>query len=199
MKILAFSDLHRNVEAARKIVEASAGADVLVGAGDFATRGQGASDTIEILRTVGIPTILVSGNHDNLQELQDLCSDWPDGHVLCGHGVMFGGVSFHGLGGEIPRRDDSTWNEAMSEQEASLLLAGCADHAVLVTHTPPYGCADLQADRTHEGSKAILAAIEEKQPVLNLCGHIHFSWGASGRIGKTFVHNLGPVTNWFEI
>ena len=35
MKILAFSDLHCDLEAAQRIVAASGPADVVVGAGDF--------------------------------------------------------------------------------------------------------------------------------------------------------------------
>ena len=49
------SDLYRSAKAARKIIEAGNGADVLVGAGDFATGVQGAADTMEILRSVAIP------------------------------------------------------------------------------------------------------------------------------------------------
>ena len=58
MKILAFSDLHRDVEAARRIVEVSSGADVVVGAGDFATCGEGAKDTLDILQGIRVPWFL---------------------------------------------------------------------------------------------------------------------------------------------
>ena len=87
----------------------------------------------------------------------------------------------------------------MSEEEAHRLLQNCPKNAVLISHTPPHGCADLQKDGTHEGSRAIRDAIDEKQPILSLCGHIHFSWGASGKIGQSPVYNLGPSINWFEI
>jgi hypothetical protein len=52
---------------------------------------------------------------------------------------------------------------------------------------------------THQGSRAIHAAIDEQQPLLNLCGHIHFAWGSFGMLGSTRVHNLGPGINWFEV
>ncbi|MFK5980054.1 MAG: metallophosphoesterase family protein [Rhizobiaceae bacterium] len=199
MKILAFSDLHRDVEATKKIVELSKDADILVGAGDFATRGQGTAETIEILKTANLPTVIVSGNHDNSEELLQLCSSWQNGHHLHGQEVTFAGVSFYGLGGEIPLRNTAEWNEALSEDEASMMLSTCPKNSILVTHTPPFGHADLQRDGGHEGSTSILTVIEEKQPILNLCGHIHFSWGASGMIGKTSIHNLGPTVNWFEV
>jgi predicted phosphodiesterase len=61
MRILAFSDLHRNRDAARDIVVASQDADIVVGAGDFATQGVGLRDTVDLLRAVAVPTVLVAG------------------------------------------------------------------------------------------------------------------------------------------
>jgi len=199
LKILAFSDLHRDVEATRQIVAASTDADVLVGAGDFATRGHGAAEIIRILQTADTPTVLVSGNHDNSRELQELCSGWPQGYLLNAQPVTLANITFFGLGGEIPQRNNAEWNEAVSEEEASKALARCPKGAILITHMPPLGYADLQRDGTHDGSKSITIAIEEKQPVLHFCGHIHSAWGMSGKIGTTSVHNLGPTVNWFEL
>lgn len=199
MKILAFSDLHRDADAARRIVKASAAADVLIGAGDFATRGEGAKESLAILKSAGLPTVIVSGNHDRLSELRALCAGWQNGFLLHGEGIAFDGIPFFGLGGEIPRRNEADWNEALSETRAATMLATCPEQAVLITHTPPLGTGDKQRDGTHEGSEAILAVINDKRPRLVLCGHIHHGWGTSGTVGETPVHNLGPTINWFEI
>jgi Icc-related predicted phosphoesterase len=199
VRILAFSDLHRDTGAAQRIVEASAQADIIIGAGDFATCGEGAMDTLDILRYVRVPAVLVPGNHDNPIELRNLCEPWASSHVLHGDLVEIRAFTFFGLGGEIPCRNSEPWNTALSEDEAEHILRRCPANAVLITHTPPYGCADLQRSGAHEGSRAIRAAIDEKQPLLNLCGHIHFAWGHSATLGTTRVHNLGPEINWFEI
>ncbi|MGI9294730.1 MAG: metallophosphoesterase family protein, partial [Pseudomonadales bacterium] len=98
MKILAFSDIHRNVDVAQQLVSASQDADVLIGAGDFGTRGQGASDTIDILKSVQIPTIIVSGNHDSSIELEGMCSNWKLGHFLHGTSIKVKDFTFFGLG-----------------------------------------------------------------------------------------------------
>ena len=87
----------------------------------------------------------------------------------------------------------------MLENDAKTMLVECPYRGVLVTHTPPFGFSDLQSDGSHEGSQAVLDSINEKQPVLHLCGHIHHSWGASSKKGDTLIHNLGPTLNWFEI
>ncbi|MDB5579143.1 MAG: hypothetical protein JWR80_4319, partial [Bradyrhizobium sp.] len=61
MRILAFSDLHRDAAQAEVIVNESRDADVVVGAGDFASRGLGHEDTLDILRRMTVPFVLVPG------------------------------------------------------------------------------------------------------------------------------------------
>lgn len=199
MKLLAFSDLHRSTRAAHAIVEASGTADVIVGAGDFGTRGNGALETLTILKSSLAPVVLVHGNHDNPTELKSFCKLWPKGHYLHGQAITLDGYTFFGLGGEIPSRNDAPWNATETESIAEKMLARCPKHAVLVTHTPPLGSADLQKDGMHEGSTAIRDAILSQQPVLHLCGHIHHAWGMTDRLGATRIHNLGPGITWFEV
>lgn len=199
MRLLAFSDLHRNDTAARAIAAASASADVVVAAGDFATRREGLADTLDILTAMTVPTILVAGNHDQLYDLRTACAGWRYGHVLHGEGIELAGTRFFGLGYEIGGSNVAAWNSRMSEMEAAALLTTCPMGAILVTHAPPFGVADLQASGSHDGSRAIHSAVQQKQPRLHLCGHIHHSWGAAGMIGACPVHNLGPSLNWFTI
>ena len=199
MKILAFSDLHRDKEAAKAIVAGSTDADCVIGAGDFATRGEGASETLEILSNCKAPIVLIHGNHDNPSEIARFCDSLSNAHYLHGDTVEIGGQIFFGLGGEIPSRNKFDWNAAETESKATMFLSLCPSDAVLISHTPPLGIADQQKDGTHEGSEAIKAGILNCRPKLHLCGHIHNAWGQYGTIGDTPVHNLGPSLNWFEI
>lgn len=199
MRLLAFSDLHRDKAATQAIVDASHSADLVIGAGDFATQALGALEVLSLLRDCRVPVVIVHGNHDSPDEIARFCADWTDGHYLHGTVVAIDGVSFFGLGGEIPSRNSHPWNASETEEEAARLLSRCPDGAVLVTHTPPFGTADLQSDGTHEGSTAICDAISASNVRINLCGHIHNAWGMSGKIANAGVHNLGPGANWFEI
>ncbi|MFD0859387.1 metallophosphoesterase family protein [Roseovarius aquimarinus] len=199
MRILSFSDLHRDRQAARAILRASADADVVVGAGDFASKGIGAAETLEILADCAAPVLVVHGNHDVPSEIAAFCEASARLTYLHGSGVDLDGVSFFGLGGEVPGRKGHAWNVAHSEVEASLMLADCPERAVLVTHTPPLGTADVQTGGAHEGSRAIRDAILASNAPLCLCGHVHASWGVQGQLGRALVRNLGPGLTWFDI
>ena len=92
MRLLVFSDLHRDRDAARSLVERSGEADLLIGAGDFAVVRHGIDDVIEILREVDKPTVLVPGNGESDVELREACAGWGSAHVLHGEGVTLEGV-----------------------------------------------------------------------------------------------------------
>ncbi len=190
MRIVAFSDLHRDRDAAKAVLAMKA--DVVVGAGDFATQGQGASETLEILRGLTCPFVLVHGNHDDPDELVALTASWPGIHLLHGRGVRIEGVEFYGFGGETPIRNAASWNAGQDEIEAARLLEGCPPNAILVSHSPPFGHCDGQRDGANEGSVALLRCVEATWPRHVLCGHIHHSWGSRSAIGPTTIHNIGP-------
>jgi Icc-related predicted phosphoesterase len=199
MKILAFSDLHRDAAMAEAIVNESRGADVVVGAGDFASCGLGHGDTLNVLRRMTVPFVLVPGNHDDLGELRAACADWPLAHLLHGQSVVIGGVPFFGIGLGSGVIDPEPWNKVLDEAEAARMLSRCPEHAVLVSHSPPHGIADRQKDGRHAGSAALRDAIAQHQPKVTICGHVHNAWGQSGTIGQTPVHNIGPRARWFVV
>ena len=175
MRILAFSDLHCNREAAKDIVLKSTGADVVLGAGDFGIRGERSIELFDILKEISVPLLIVSGNHDRRSELASYCAKQDNIYFLDGSSQEINGITFFGLGGEIPSRSEAEWNESLAEADAAKLLLSANTHDVLLTHTPPYGYCDLQKDGAHEGSEAIASAIMRSAPSLCLCGHIHHS------------------------
>ena len=198
MKLLAFSDLHRDLEQGARLVEMSAAADVVIGAGDFASMHEGLEETIAVLAGIDTPTLLVPGNNETVDALRDSVREWPAATVLHGEGTAIGGVEFFGLGAGIPVTPWD-WSFDLDDDEAAGMLAGCPEGAVLVLHSPPKGHCDSAGGDTHFGSPALLAAIEAKRPRLAVCGHIHEAWGCEGEIGTTPIRNLGPNGTWIEI
>jgi uncharacterized protein len=198
MRILAFSDLHRDLDGAARLVELSADADAVIGAGDFASIHEGLAETIAALSAIETPTVLVPGNNETDEALREAAAAWPAATVLHGEGTELDGVSFYGLGAGVPITPWD-WSFDLDEDEAAKRLADCPDGAVLVVHSPPKGHVDQSGAGDHLGSTAILEAIETKQPQLAVCGHIHESWGAESQLGPTKIANLGPAGTWFDV
>lgn len=198
MKILAFSDLHRDLDQAARLTEMSRQADVVIGAGDFASIHQGLEETIDALAGIETPTVLVPGNNETLDALKEATAGWSAATVLHGEGIELDGKTFYGLGGGIPVTPWD-WSFDLDEADAGNMLAGLPAGAVLVVHSPPKGHCDESGNGMSLGSTAILKAIEEKQPQLAVCGHIHEAWGKESKIGPTEVVNLGPSGRYFDL
>ena len=196
MRLLAFSDIHRDLDQARRIADRAADVDVVVAAGDFGSMHRGVAELIDMLVVIETPTVLVPGNNETEDELRDACGGWRAAHVLHGGGVEIDGLSFWGLGAGIPTTP-WPWSFDLTEDEAAAELASCPGGIdVLVLHSPPSGVVDGPRAL---GSEAILAAVERVQPRLAVCGHIHEAAGSEAMVGATRVMNLGPAGTVIEV
>jgi uncharacterized protein len=198
VKLLAFSDLHRDLGQAAELVAMSGEADVVIGAGDFSSVHKGLDETIDALAAIETPTVLVPGNNETEQALRDAAAGWSAATVLHGSGTVIDGTEFYGLGAGIPVTPWE-WSFDLDDEAASEMLTGCPRDAVLVLHSPPHDHCDSNGGDMHFGSPALLRAIEEKAPRVAVCGHIHESWGCESQIGDTPVRNLGPKGTWIEV
>ena len=195
-RILAFSDMHMSRRCAAEIRAASADADLVVGAGDFCNGRQGLDEAMDMLWTLLDKAVFVPGNAESAAEL---CAVAGEATVLHGQGCELEGLQIFGLGYAVPVTPFGSWSCDLSEAEAEKMLAGTNTCDLLISHSPPQGIADRDRSGRSLGSTAIRAAIERVQPRLVVCGHIHDSWGKTGNIGASPVHNLGPRANWFDL
>ena len=176
----------------------SAEADVVIGAGDFASVHEGLGETIEALAAIEAPTVLVPGNNETEEALREAATDWDAATVLHGGGTTIDGVEFFGLGAGIPVTPWD-WSFDLDDEAATEMLAACPEGARARPPLAAPGPLRRAGDGNHFGSPALLAAIEAKRPRLAVCGHIHESWGCESRIGGTPVRNLGPAGTWLEV
>lgn len=198
MRVLAFSDLHTDLGRATRLVELSREADMVIGAGDFASVHEGLEETIDALSAIEAPTVVVPGNNETADALRDACATWSAATVLHGEGARVAGRDVFGLGGGIPVTPWD-WSFDLTDEEAAAALAECPQGAVLALHSPPRGHCDRSASGESLGSVALAAAIERIEPPLAVCGHIHESWGQRSTIGPTEVANLGPDGAFFDL
>ena len=177
----------------------SADADVVIGAGDFASVHEGLEETIGALAPIETPTILVPGNNETVDALRAAAAGWPAATVLHGEGTTIDGVEFFGLGAGHP-------DHALGLELRPLRGGGRGDdrpgarglRAASSTRRRKGHCDGGDPD-THFGSKALLAAVEEKRPRLVVFGHIHEAWGCESAVGETPLRNLGPSGTWIEV
>jgi uncharacterized protein len=187
VRLLAFSDIHRDLRQAERLAERASQADVVVAAGDFASIHRGLDELIDMLVVIETPTVLVPGNNETPDALRSACGGWRAARVLHGEQTEVDGVPFFGLGGGVPTTPWD-WSFDLTEEEAEQALAACPEGAVLVVHSPPKG----HLDGRDLGSEAILRAIERVRPPVAVCGHIHECAGQQDRIGASRLYNLGP-------
>jgi Icc-related predicted phosphoesterase len=102
MRLLAFSDLHVDIDQAEGLADASADVDVVVGVGDFASVHSGLEETIGALRSITKPAVIFPGNNETEEALRDACDGWDSAVVLHGEEAEVEGVSFFGLGAGVP-------------------------------------------------------------------------------------------------
>lgn len=191
--LLLFSDLHRDVVAARQLVRLSDQAQLAIGAGDFANQHRGLADCLSLVSELAIPLVLVPGNNETADALRVACQGRENIHVLHGTGVSLAGLKLFGVGGGIPNTPFGDWSYDFSEAEATALLAPCHDCDILVTHSPPWGVVDRSSQGQHLGSRAIRDATLRLRPKLHICGHIHGSGGQQAKLEQTTVINAGPA------
>ena len=194
-RILAFSDMHRSRRCASEIVAAAEDADLVIGAGDFATMREGLAEAMDWLAPIEAKAVYVPGNAESAEELRAATGAL----VLHGQGAERAGLRLFGLGYGVPTTPFGAWSCDLSDAEAKALLQAMETADVLISHSPPKGVADRTSSGQSVGSEAVREALQRVQPKLCLCGHIHDSWGETGTVGVTAVHNLGPRANWFEV
>ncbi|WP_172300381.1 metallophosphoesterase [Pseudoruegeria sp. HB172150] len=196
MRLLAFSDVHCDLDACAALVAAGAGADLVIGAGDFAQRHEGLEETMAALSPLEDKAVYIPGNNETADALRAATSAM----VLHGTAAEVVGLRIFGLGCAVPPLPPLPWGSFdMEEAEAATLLQKAEGADILVSHSPPKGIADEMQGRGSIGSEAVRAAAMAFQPRLLVCGHVHDCWGQTGEIGLTHVRNLGPTVNWFEL
>jgi hypothetical protein len=196
MKILAFSDIHGAYRRVDEILLQEQEYDAVILAGDLTTNGsvREAEVALHLFAKHAKPIFIVAGNMDP-RALEAVFAQHA--HLVDARGEIFHDVGIFGVSGspptpfltpyeiseeEIALRAEAGWNQLLS-----------ARVKIFVPHPPPLNtnCDKLPFGK-HVGSSAVRAFIEQYQPDMCVCGHIHEARGVD-RIGKTHIVNCGPA------
>ena len=195
MRIVCITDLHGDPASLDRILADAGQADVVLLGGDITSFGTPNAAEFLVQRVQQhCPTVLaVAGNCDSQAIDERLASL---GVSLFGRGVMHQQAGFYGVSAMPPWT--GTMYELSEDEIAGALWTGRAQLTqprweIVLSHSPPRG---TLLDRTrrgeHVGSHAVRQFIEQVQPALLLCGHIHESRGLD-RLGATTLVNCGPA------
>lgn len=195
MRILVVSDLHGNSSAGNNLEKLLNNKyDLLLILGDLTHFGplSQAEEVLDTLSEYGMKVLAIPGNCDP-KSIRDVLEE--KGINLHLKAIEFRELTFVGLGGSNITPFNTLFEQTEKEiyKKLSNLTDKVRNDCILATHVPPYGTkADLTSDGIHVGSKSLRKIIEEKQPLVNFCGHVHEAQGID-EIGKTKIVNTGPI------
>jgi len=196
MKILATSDIHGNRKIIRRLVNVyeSSEAELLLICGDIGGKGYRAPSLftfgeqqrqdydylIAELKKCKKPFYCILGNDDWFDIHDDYC-------LMTGEIVKsFDDIVAFDFVGITPFGTNREANENKIAYELEKIAI--TENNIIMAHCPPYKAQDKIYSGENVGSKSVRKYIEDIQPKVWLCGHIHENFGVS-EIGKTLVVN----------
>ncbi len=197
MKILAVSDIHGKY---MKIIEylKENNVDLIILTGDITHFGppELAEEIINEISSFDIPVLAIPGNCDPINLYGNI--DNSNAINIHGRSVTIKNIGICGFGGSNPTPFNTPleFDEVEIYDEARKAMESIKNHKVtlFITHAPPIGTkTDILPSGDHVGSESIRRVIEEFQPTLNICGHIHES-RAMDEVGETKVINPGMLS-----
>jgi hypothetical protein len=198
MKILALSDIHGDKDLVRKMAEKGAKekVDLVLLAGDIKGHDDSMEGIIGPFREKGLEVGIIPGNHEGMAEVGFLIEKYSlknlHGYVLKKGEVGIFGCGYGDVG--LHQLTEEDFFQTLKKAHHSL---GDVKKKIMLTHVQPKG--SLLGLGRFPGSSGVRKAIEELQPDIHLCGHVHETEGIEELIGKTRVVNVGKKGKIIEI
>jgi Icc-related predicted phosphoesterase len=194
MRIMGFTDPHGKLINFNKVLRYKP--DVILISGDITHFGRDLK-IIDLLKSVNehVKVLTVPGNCDTKEAIEKLNKYNLNIDEKCNE---INGIKFVGIGGSN-RTPFNTPNEYEDEELFNKFLKGIKNidknilknNFILVSHAPPKNTMADRVGDLHVGSESVRKIIEEYQPILCACGHIHES-RCIDKIGETIIVNPSP-------
>lgn len=198
MKIVAISDTHlrhKNLT----IPEC----DILIHAGDSEIRTL--SDLVLFNDWVGEQpcdsAIVVAGNHDLYLERcgfnLPISNDELNFHYLLDDSIIINGIEFYGTPWS---KQFGSWSFMANENDLENLFSIIPNTTdVLITHGPPFGILDRNAEGEYCGSKALRRTLARVQPKLLITGHIHEQGSKHTKVYGVDCYNVSVLNEKYRL
>lgn len=200
MRIMSCSDLHgdRNLAEELALKAEQEKVDLVLICGDLTFFDNEPKGIIGPFLKRHKKVLFITGNHDS-DVTADVLAEVYKIKNLHGYSVRYDDVGIFACG------KANIGPEALSETEIhdTLMTAhrpvGYLKKKIMVTHVHPSGTMAEKMTTFLHASEGVRQAIEELQPDLAFCGHVHEAEGLEEKIGKTRVINVGRRGFVFEI
>lgn len=204
LRILGLADLHDRIGMLSRLEGILA--DLIVFCGDLHNGGskESARTAAQSLARLGAPVLIVPGNMDHRDVVPGL---WVQSGLQMLHRSFsrHADIGFLGMGGIVARDPKRLGDPARyyhQDSEVYETLAAFypkivdARIKIIIVHQPPRGAQDTLYNGESSGSVSLRNFVEEYQPDLLLCGHIHEARGMA-LIGATKIVNVGELRQGF--
>lgn len=200
LRILGIADLHDRADMLSSVNDLDV--DLIAFCGDLhnASDAAFARPAAEALARLGPSVLIVPGNMDHRDTVPKV---WPDAGLRMIHNASFEleDCGFIGFGGMVPHNpkrlgDPARYYHSNDEIYESLAklhkeISG-SKWRIVMTHQPPKGARDIAYSGEITGSQGLRRFVDDFQPDLLMCGHIHEDRGEA-LIGNTRVINVGEL------
>ncbi|MBC8494564.1 metallophosphoesterase [archaeon] len=188
MKILAFADHHGSPSDFAEVIRKAKEVDLIICLGDFTIFENEIEYIMNQIDRLPKKVLLLHGNHEDEDTTRFLSEHSKNIQFL--HEAVFetGKYAFIGYGGGGFATTDPRF-EMVSKKFPEVMKG---KKTILLLHGPPYGTKQDLLAIGHVGCKSFRKFIEEHQPALVLCGHLHETFYTKDKIGKSKIINPGP-------
>ncbi len=197
MRILALSDIHDDIERLNKLKYKidELKPDLVLLAGDITT-GDSKEKTNSILDKLenGQPFFAITGNWDGKNVSEVLSERKINIHNKA---VQVGNVGIMGFSGPGGITMGGLMILNYDDVEKTFQEVAKSEKTIVVSHHPPANTKlDTLFTGQHIGSEFVRELVEEKQPDLLICGHVHEARGID-KIKNTTIVNPGAVCDGY--
>ncbi|MCK5789067.1 MAG: metallophosphoesterase [Chlamydiia bacterium] len=192
MKILAAGDFHGDSTLAHKLAEKAekAKVELVILCGDLIEMDQDTKNIIKPFTDKNQKVLIIPGNHETIA-MTDFLADFYGIKNIHGYSVRYKDIGIFGAGGANVGLHQWGEDEIFNLLKGSSKKINYLNKKIMVTHVPPSGTNIEKFSNFVDGSDGIRKAVEELQPNILLCSHIHEAEGIEEKIGKTTVMSVG--------
>lgn len=199
MKILAAGDLHGDKKVAKELAERAVKehVDLVILNGDIVEEGD-VEGIVGIFKEKNQKVLILSGNHEMPATTQFLADLYGFTNIHA-YSMQIGDIGLFGCGGANMGLNQLNDKETFYALKSGFERVKKLQKKIMVTHMHPANTMIEKFSQFVVGSKGLKKAIDEFQPDILICGHVHEAEGIEEKIGKTTVINVGKKGKIIEL